>query len=166
MVSVLTINPDRCVVMALDMTRNPRIVREGKRWALHRYLHYRLIGVEVPREVALLPGGCTTRDCLNPHHRVLTFARGTFQRKACPNGHPYTPTNTSFGTRWKCRKCHEDWLARKRASTRRVGWCRNGHKMTKRNVYRWVDAKGTAHRRCRRCQLERQHAYRQRMKEN
>lgn len=165
-VSTLTINPDRCVVMALDMNPNPRIIREGRRWALHRYLYHRLLGGEVPRGVAFLPWGCGTANCLNPHHRVLTSSHGIVQRGTCPNGHEYTPTNTSFGTRWKCRKCHEDWLARKRTSTHRAGWCRQGHKMTKGNVYRWVDSKGIPHRRCRRCQLDRQHAYRQRQKEN
>lgn len=166
MVSVLAQNPDRCVVMALDMTPNPRIVREGKRWTLHRYLFYRVNGVPLPSRLCLLPGGCTTRGCLNPGHRIATTSHGAYSRRTCVNGHEYTPSNISHGTRWKCVKCHAAWNERRRTSTHQRGVCRNGHKMTKSNVYRWLDANGTSHRRCRRCQLNSQHAYRNRKKEN
>lgn len=167
MVSVLTVNPDRCVVMAPGMTAKPRIVRDGKRWSLHRYLYARCLGVELPRTLALMPGGCTTRECINPSHGIVTSVRGSGPHTHCPNGHEYTPSNVLHGNRYiKCRTCNEARKARRRTTNHRAGWCRQGHKLTAGNTYRWLDAKGNAHRRCRRCQIDRQHAYRQRQKEN
>lgn len=166
-VSTLTQNPDRCVVMAPGMNPYPRIVRDGRRWALHRYLYARFMGVDLPRTLALMPGGCPTRGCITPAHGIVTSVRGHGgPHSHCPNGHEYVPSNVSHGTRWKCVRCHDAWLARKRTTTKRRGYCRHGHKMTKTNVYRWTDASGKTHRRCRRCQIDRQHAYRNRQKEN
>jgi hypothetical protein len=166
-VSTLTLNPDRCVVMALGMNPSPRITRDGKRWSLHRYLYWRATGVELPRTLALLEGGCLTRGCINPHHRKVSSVRGTGPRTACPNGHEYTPSNIMHGHgRYKCLTCHEARLARRRTTEFRRGWCRQGHRLSRDNVYLWTDASGKTHRRCRRCQLDRQHAYRNRSKEN
>jgi hypothetical protein len=166
-VSTLAQNADGCVVMAPDITPNPRIVRDGKRWALHRYLYFRVLGVELPRTLALMPGGCTTRGCINPSHGIVTSVRGSGANSHCPNGHEYTPSNVLHGNRYiKCRTCNEARKARRRTTNYRAGWCRQGHKLTRSNTYRWTDADGRAHRRCRQCQLDRQHAYRNRQKEN
>lgn len=166
-VSTLTDAPDKCVVLALDMSAEPRITRDGVRWSLHRYLYARVTGVTLPKELCLLPGGCRTPRCLNPWHRVVSSVRGTGPRTRCPNGHEYTPSNIIHGHgKYKCRACHEASLARRRVTDFRRGWCRNGHRLTKANTYRWTDADGHLHRRCRRCQLNRQHAYRNRQKEN
>lgn len=165
-VSVLTVNPDRCVVMAPGMAEKPRITRDGVRWSLHRYLYMRIEGTALSRDLCLVPGGCQTRGCLNPHHRVVTTYRGSGPRAVCPNGHEYTPGNIIHRGKYKCLTCHEAQLARRRKTEFRRGWCRNGHRLTKSNTYRWTDASGATHRRCRRCQLDRQRAYRNRTKEN
>ena len=63
--------------------------------------------------------------------------------------------------RYRCRLCWEARHQRPRKTT-----CRQGHPLTEDNLYRWTDASGFEHSRCRQCQIDRQHAYRQRQKEN
>jgi len=162
MVSVLTTNPDRCVVMAPDMTRNPRIVRDGRRQTLHRYLFERLSGVELARGMYLLPGGCDTAECLNPWHHVLTDTPA--ERMVCPNGHRYRADDAPG--RYRCRICYEARKARRRKPREPQRRCHNGHRLTKATVYQWTDKNGKRHRRCRRCQIEAQRNYRARHKEN
>lgn len=157
-VSTLTVDPDRCVVMAPGMNPEPRVVREGKRWSLHRYLYFRLTGIDLPRSEALLWNHCGTRGCMNPFHRKVTRRRGV--RRVCPNGHPYTAENTIRDQgRYRCRICWEARHQRPRKTT-----CRQGHPLTEDNLYRWTDASGFEHSRCRQCQIDRQHAYRNRQK--
>lgn len=168
-VSALTTNRDTCIVFQGDVgpAEGPvRVVRDGKRWTLTRYLYFRVEGIAPSPAICLLPGGCNTDGCFNPFHHVASRRRGTRVQTRCPHGHEYTPSNIIHGGKYKCRTCYEARKARRRTGEYGNGWCRKGHRLSKKNTYRWVDAAGKTHRRCRRCQLDSQHAYRNRMKEN
>lgn len=168
MVRTLATDPDTCILLSSAVTpgKGPaRVIRDGKRWSLHRYLYYRVEGVEPDPTYALLPGGCATDGCLNPFHRVPSKWRAGSKRTRCPNGHKYTPSNTIKGGRYRCRKCTVDRNARRRKQEYPQGWCHHGHRMSGSNVYRYTRADGTTGRKCRTCQLDRQRAYRERNKQ-
>jgi hypothetical protein len=77
-VSTLTQRPDTCILLSAHLipdTGAVRIRREGRRWALHRYLLYRLTGEPPDLSVALLPGGCKASGCYNPYHRIPSRRR-------------------------------------------------------------------------------------------
>jgi hypothetical protein len=119
---------------------------------LHRRLYKLQIG-PIPRGRSLTRI-CPLQGCVNPHHHRLVQATHP-PRESCPNGHPYTKANTLKG-RIKCRACRDARAERRKASsTRRAGYCKHNHKLTKSNVYRWVDVSGREHRRCKTCHLER-----------
>lgn len=78
MVSTLAEKPDACMILAPSLVpeHGPiRVRRGGVRWSLHRYLLYRVTGVEPDPSVALLSGGCTTIGCQNPFHRIESRRR-------------------------------------------------------------------------------------------
>lgn len=162
MVRTLQRDPDLCLVLHEDMwpdTGMPRVQRDGKRWSLHRYLLFR-VTAEEPKESLL--AACPTYRCLNPFHFERSMRRGRRVVTHCPNGHEYTPRNTEKHGKYKCKTCREARLARKRKGEYGRGYCRHGHKLTKNNVYLYTTASGRTFRKCRRCQLSNQRAYRER----
>lgn len=78
MVSTLTDQPDACLILApglLPASGPVRVRRGGVRWSLHRYLLYRVTGEVPDPKVALISGGCTSRQCQNPFHRIESRRR-------------------------------------------------------------------------------------------
>jgi hypothetical protein len=132
------------------------VYRDNLSETLHRRLYRQVIG-PVPSGL-YLKKFCNTDRCLNPHHYRLEKASRP-PRATCPNGHPYTKANLLEG-RNKCRTCKENRLAKRRKGVQRKDYCKQGHKLTPSNVYRWKDVRGRAHRRCKTCHLERVRAAR------
>jgi hypothetical protein len=70
--------------------------------------------------------GCTRRDCVNPAHLepvtpAVNIQRGEPARRThCPQGHEYTPENTSTtsGTGRTCVTCNRERSRRRRAGER------------------------------------------------
>lgn len=78
MVKTLEEKPNACLLLnpTLVPLRGPvRVRRDGVRWSLHRYLLYRVTGEVPDPEIALLEGGCKTRGCQNPFHRIESRKR-------------------------------------------------------------------------------------------
>lgn len=165
---IATIEADHnvCVVFPRPMYREDGsiiIYRDNISMTLHRYLHEQIIG-PLTRAVFLLKN-CDTEGCMNPFHRERTN-RPSKGRSAtsCPNGHKYTEATTLVGGRDRCALCKEDRLARRRSPNAIPrDRCREGHKLTKDNVYTSVDARGFTHRRCKKCTLVNTRARRARM---
>lgn len=165
MVRALEGDRDTCIVLNASMmpkTGTPRVIRDGKRWTLSRYLYYRVTGTD-PREAML--SICPIEGCLNPFHRELSMRRSRAHLKGCPNGHDYTPENTLRHGRYRCKQCYLDRLARKRKGAYGNGYCRSkGHRLTKANTYNYTTKDGRQQRRCRTCALDNQRLYRERKK--
>lgn len=162
MVATLTRDPDICLVLNPEMvpkTGMPRVVRDGKRYLLHRYLLFRHSGRE-PREALL--AACPTPGCLNPYHFERSMRRSRKIVTHCPNGHEYEPHNVVKGQRYKCLICHEMNKARRRKGEFGQGYCPRGHRHTKTNTYITRRDDGTTRKRCRKCALETQRRYRER----
>lgn len=157
-------NPSACITFPKAMYRADGsivITRDNLSYRLHRYLEYRLTGVEIDQRSYRLPG-CDTTGCQNPHHRIESTGP-TLRRVTthCTNGHDYTPENTLVGGRDRCKTCRDARLARRRTTpNQQKGMCRQGHKLTADNSYTWLDAKGRTCRRCKRCTLTRMRATR------
>lgn len=160
-IQTLRNNPSLCITFAADVYRTDGAImlsRDGKQWYLHRYLAH-VLGW--PMAAYMKPGGCGTFGCMNPRHRILATHPGHGSRLVCPNGHPYTPRTTIPGRgKLRCAICRDARNARRRKGVRRRGYCAKGHRLTNDNVYRWHDAKGREHRRCRRCTIDRMRASR------
>lgn len=161
MVYTLIDKPDACLVVH-GVEGIPRIKRNGKTVRLHRYLYFAATGTELSRSVCLQAGRCGGAGCLNPFHFEITRRRAPRKRKRCPNGHEYTPSNTLHRGRARCRTCYEAMLARRRTGKYPNGYCRKGHRISGDNVYVSRRGDGGVDRRCRRCGLERRHAYNER----
>lgn len=162
MVDFLRESPDTCLLLNPSMipkTGMPRVNRDGRRIALHRYLYLRVTEEE--------PGGCLlaacpTPGCLNPFHWELSQRRGRRIITHCPNGHEYTPDNIERVGKFKCKQCRIDRLARRRKGKYGRDYCRHGHKKTPGNTYTTREPDGTLTRRCRTCQKDNQRRYRER----
>jgi hypothetical protein len=159
----ITRDRDICVVFPAAMYKADGSIpvhRDNVSMLMHRYLYVQLLN-ELDRKMYLLPN-CDTKGCMNPFHRKLaTRPHGTRSRRACPNGHKYTPA-TSLPGRDRCKTCRDARMARRRSSGiyPRPNLCAVGHKLTADNVYVNTDPAGRIHRRCRRCTLDRVRATR------
>lgn len=157
-VSTLTADPDRHVVLAPGHAERPRV--QGQ--SLHRYLYERIM--DEPLGAAyLLPGRCDIHGCLNPWHRIVTDTPA--ERTKCPNGHRYRVNDEAPG-KYRCPICYEARKARRRVNRKPKARCHRGHRLTRSNVYEWTDRNGIRHRRCRQCQIDTQREYRARQREN
>lgn len=76
-VRTLIEKPGACIVLSpnAEHAKSPRIRRDGKRVHLVRHLQERLTGECLDPAIALVPGGCKTRRCLNPAHRIPSRRR-------------------------------------------------------------------------------------------
>lgn len=153
-------HPDDCITFSDSAYRGGDTIivyRDGLAHRLVRYLYERMTGHPAPPYLLRV---CGTKGCQNFQHYLGT-ARPYLERKACPNGHPYTAKNTLEGTRARCRRCRDARNARRRKGTGgRPGICAKGHRLTDDNVYVWLDADSRPHRRCRRCMKNYQRNYR------
>lgn len=166
MVRTLEKDPGKCIVLNPSMVPKagmPRVARDGRTVALHRYLYTRIAG-EPPRECLL--AACPTPGCLNPFHYEKSMRRGRRVITQCPNGHDYTPDNIERHGRYKCKACRSSRLARKRKGEHGRGYCRKGHRLSKSNVYYTTRRNGVVERRCRTCQINNQRLYRERKKQD
>lgn len=74
-------NPGACIQLNGYGPGPHRVMRDGRKWYLHRYLEYVDTGVEPDPLWAMLPGGCTTDGCLNPRHRIPSLKRTITDRR-------------------------------------------------------------------------------------
>jgi len=145
------LEPDACWPWAGNISAagyGRRTVARGRQEKAHRLVYQQLVG-PIPDELQLdhlchtrdpvCPGGpsCQHRRCINPRHlepvkqlenwsRGRSMSRQNLDRKACSNGHPFTPQNTyrhrgkGGRTYRRCRTCILDQnrrsAARQRAS--------------------------------------------------
>ena len=168
-IRALRADPRGCIVLGeavRPQTGPARIRADGKHVYLHRYLYEVMEGVELGPKACLLSGGCNTRDCINPYHRIVTAQRGTRIRTHCPNGHRYTDENIVRIGRYRCGICYTDRRTRERGAPDSRGYCRKGHRFTLMNTYVVQRRDGTEERRCRECAKRRQTEYRNRKKES
>ncbi len=166
MVRTLEKDPDKCIVLNPSMmpkTGMPRVTRDGRKVALHRYLYSRVMSGPL-RECLL--AACPTPGCMNPFHYERSMRRGRRIITHCPNGHEYTPENIERHGRYKCKACRADRLRRKRKGEHGRGYCRKGHRLTKTNTYYTTRANRVVERRCRTCQIDNQRRYRERKKQD
>lgn len=140
----------------------------GRTVRAHRFAYELLIG-PIPDGMHL-DHLCQTPPCVNPAHLepvlpAINAKRVGMRITACPQGHEYTPENTAFhnGARY-CRQCARDSQKRMREAKKVAKpprtECKNGHPWIPENIY--TDAKGRKH--CRKCNLEKQKAYKARKK--
>lgn len=162
MLDTLTRTPDVCLVLNESMRTKdiPRVFDEhGRRVYLHRYLLAQIEGGDTKE---CLLDACPTSGCLNPFHFERSMRRGRRIIPQCPNGHDYTPENLTTHPRYRCKRCWEDRKARRRKGEYGHGYCRSGHKLTKRNSYYYTKADGKRGRKCRTCTIDNQRRYRER----
>jgi hypothetical protein len=160
------IERDACITLpkATRKDGSAVVTVDGLQISLHRHLHKIAIGPLAPSQ-KLLPN-CPTWACANPKHREIRSIRGrSKRRKRCPNGHLYKGNETPPGTRDRCKICLEARRARTRKTLVRKGFCHQGHKLTKDNVYLNTDKQGLIHRRCKKCHLAKTRAARAHRKE-
>lgn len=162
MVRTLMRDNDVCMVLNPDMRPKagmPRVDRDGHKWYLHRYLLHRVSGRETDE---CLLAACPTSGCVNPFHFERSRRRGRRVITHCPNGHEYTPENIERRGAYKCKTCRKARLARNRKGEHGRGYCRKGHRFTKKNTYVITAADGTTSRKCRTCTIDNQRRYRER----
>lgn len=170
MVRQLAEDRDVCLVLHPAMVPAngvPRVIRDGRRWLLHRYLYYRMEGEDSPM-LFLQDGTCQTLGCMNPYHRWQAPKGSARVHRRCPNNHEYRASDIRpDGTRQcgRCKRAHrERHNAKRRKGKYRRGWCPKGHRMTRDNVYITTSKDGRTHRKCRICAIDRQRTYRERKK--
>jgi hypothetical protein len=134
------------------------VSRDGLRQFLHRRLWERVTGVKMDRRTFMLPF-CDQWGCVNPTH-FTDHATPYLRLSKCRNGHYYTSRDYTRKGTYQCQKCKAA-----RALRRNTGRpthheveaartsCPYGHEYTPENTYRWQDARGSIHRKCRACAL-------------
>lgn len=153
-----------CLVLHPSMVPQngePRVVRDGKRWLLHRYLYYRVEGHDSD---LLFVKACDTLGCLNPYHRLQVKRGSARTHRLCPNGHEYRKADVRPDGSRGCLRCERARRERSNARRRKGrfprGRCPKGHRLSGDNVYRTRRADGTYRRRCRTCAIDTQKNYR------
>jgi hypothetical protein len=150
----LRLTPDAHVLMEPSDYRadgSVLIHRGNRAMRLHRYLAVQM-GYTLTPDIALLPK-CDVEGCQNPRHFEPSRRRSRGGPTHCPNNHAYADQKPLAGKgKQRCRICRDARNARRRVEGgRAAGRCKLDHPLTPANTYRWTDAQGRAHRKCKRC---------------